>query len=67
MRKLEFLADSGLRLEVQEIDKNRNVFICPAQYLDAHPWHGARRVVKYKVNVEYEVIPILEVRHDALP
>jgi len=55
-----FPVNTGLRLEVQEVDKKGNVFICPALHLDPYPWHGARKIIKYAVNTRYEIIPEVE-------
>ena len=60
MRRIEFIANQGSRLEIQETDKEKNVLICPAQRLDRHPYLGGRAVKQYKIKIEYEAIPILE-------
>ena len=60
MRCIEFIANPGSRLEIQETDKEKNVLICPAQRLDKHPYLGGRAVKQYKIKIEYEAIPILE-------
>ena len=56
MRCIEFTANPGTRLEIQEVDKSENILICPAQLLDRHPYLGGRAVKQYKVKIEYEVI-----------
>ena len=61
MRRIEVIADAGKRLEIQEVDTNQNVFICPAIELEAHPYFGGGAVKQYKIKIEYEVIPITEV------
>ncbi|HPM42288.1 MAG TPA: hypothetical protein PLV52_00430 [Candidatus Omnitrophota bacterium] len=60
MRSVEFITKTGKRLEIQEIDTNQNVFICPVLKLDARPYLGGRAVREYKVKIEYEVTPITE-------
>ena len=60
MRRIEFTASPGTRLEIQEVDKDKNVLICPAQRLDKHPYLGGRAVKQYKIKIEYEAIPIME-------
>ena len=60
MRCIEFIANQGSRLEIQETDKEKNVLICPAQRLDKHPYLGGRAVKQYKIKIEYEAIPIME-------
>ena len=60
MRRIEFTANPGSRLEIQETDKEKNVLICPAQRLDKHPYLGGRAVKQYKIKIEYEAIPLLE-------
>ena len=59
MRRIEFIASSETRLEIQETDKNKNVLICPAQSLDRHPYVGGRAVKQYKVKIEYEAVPLI--------
>jgi hypothetical protein len=61
MRSVEFIAKAGKRLEIQEVDSNKNVFICPAIELEKHPYHGGRAVKQYKIKIEYDVVPITEV------
>ena len=61
MRSIEFIAKAGKRLEIQEVDSNQNVFICPALELTKHPYLGGRAVKQYKVRIEYEATPITEV------
>ncbi len=61
MRSIEFIAKAGKRLEIQEVDSNQNVFICPALELEERPYHGGRAVKQYKVKIEYDVVPITEV------
>jgi len=61
MRSIEFVAKAGKRLEIQEIDSNQNIFICPALELEEHPYHSHRVVKQYKVKIEYDVVPIPEV------
>ncbi|MDD5422061.1 MAG: hypothetical protein PHT32_01375 [Candidatus Omnitrophica bacterium] len=61
MRCIEFIAKVGKRLEIQEVDSNQNVFICPALLLEKHPYIGGRAVREYRVKIEYEAIPITEV------
>ncbi|MDP3786506.1 MAG: hypothetical protein Q8R05_03035 [Candidatus Omnitrophota bacterium] len=61
MRSIEFIAKAGKRLEIQEVDSNQNVFICPAIDLEEHPYFGGRAVRQYKVKIEYDVAPITEV------
>ena len=60
MRRIEFIANHGSRLEIQETDKEKNVLICPAQRLDRRPYLGGRAVKQYKIKIEYEAIPIME-------
>ena len=60
MRRIEFIANQGSRLEIQETDKEKNVLICPAQRLDKHPYLGGRAVKQYKIKIEYEAVPLLE-------
>ena len=60
MRRIEFIANQGSRLEIQETDKEKNVLICPAQRLDKHPYLGGRAVKQYKIKIEYEAIPLPE-------
>jgi|GEM_PF-4863621 len=66
MRSVEFITKTGRRLEIQEVDSNQNVFICPALKLEARPYLGGRVIREYKVKIEYEVTPIEEVSNDAL-
>ncbi|MDD5422050.1 MAG: hypothetical protein WC482_03875 [Candidatus Omnitrophota bacterium] len=61
MRSVEFIAKAGKRLEIQEVDSNQNVFVCPALELEKHPYKGGRAVREYKVKIEYEAVPITEV------
>ena len=61
MRSIEFIAKAGRRLEIQEVDSNQNVFICPAIDLEEHPYLGGRVARQYKVKIEYDVVPITEV------
>ena len=60
MRRIEFTANPGSRLEIQEADKDKNVLICPAQILDRFPYLGGRAVKQYKIKIEYEAIPLPE-------
>ncbi len=60
MRCIEFIANSGSRLEIQETDREKNILICPAQKLDRLPYLGGRAVKQYKIKIEYEAIPIME-------
>ena len=60
MRCIEFTANPGTRLEIQEVDKDKNILVCPAQRLDKHPYLGGRAVKQYKIKIEYEAIPLPE-------
>ena len=59
MRRIEFTASPGTRLEIQEVDCEKNILICPAQKLERYPYLGGRAVKQYKVKIEYEAIPLL--------
>ena len=59
MRRIEFTASPGTRLEIQEVNKDKNILVCPAQRLDKHPYFGGRAVKQYKIKIEYEAIPLL--------
>ena len=60
MRCIEFIANVGSRLEIQETDREKNILICPAQRLDRFPYLGGRAVKQYKIKIEYEAIPLPE-------
>jgi len=60
MRCIEFTASPGTRLEIQEVDKDKNILVCPAQRLERHPYLGGRAVKQYKIKIEYEAIPLPE-------
>ena len=61
MRSIEFIVKAGKRLEIQEVDSNQNIFICPALELEKYPYLGGRAVKQYKVKIEYDIVPITEV------
>ena len=61
MQRIEFEVLPKERIEVHEVDNaNKNIFVCPAQDFDDNPWIKGKKVIKYEISVEYEVIPILE-------
>jgi len=61
MRSIEFIVKAGKRLEIQEVDSNQNIFICPALELEEYPYRDGRVVKQYKVKIAYDVVPITEV------
>ena len=61
MRRIEFEVLPKERIEVHEVaNVNKNIFVCPAQDFDEGPWKGSKKIEKYQVVVEYDVIPIME-------
>lgn len=52
---------AGKSLEIHEVSKNGNIFKCPVHFFDPFPWFGARRIKRFKIVIEYEIIPTLEV------
>ena len=64
MQRIEFEVLPKERIEVHEVaNANKNIFVCPAQDFDEGPWKGSKKIEKYKVVVEYEVTPIMEVEN----
>lgn len=59
--QIEFMADAVCSLEILEVFRNGNIFKCPVHFFDPFPWFGAHRIKKFKMEIEYEIIPILEV------
>jgi len=37
--------------------------VCPAQDFDEDPWKSGKKIKKYKVVVDYDVTPIMEVKN----
>jgi len=64
MQRIEFEVLPKERVEVHEVDNaNKNIFVCPAQDFDEGPWKAGKKIKKYKIVVEYETIPIMEVEN----
>jgi len=64
MRRIEFEVLPKERIEVHEVaNANKNIFVCPAQDFDEDPWKSGKKIKKYKVVVDYDVTPIMEVKN----